>query len=240
MEGSIQRQGDRIRIIVQLLDARNDRHLWAETYDCDLQELLIVQTHVARAVSDQIKVKLTSQEQAQLAISRCVNPKSLRSLLDGLVPNEQGYRGGVHESDRFFEQAIEKDVDYAPAYAGLADAYTSLAVIGGVAPREVFPLAKAAALRALEIDSTLGEAHLSLALITWRYDWDWVSAEREFKRAIELNPRDPVARRRYASYLYGSGQIEEGLAQLTMAQTDDPLSAWISSNIGFTLYFARR
>lgn len=240
VEGSIQRQGDRIRIIVQLLEARNDRHLWADIYDCDLRELLIVQSHVARAVSDQIKVKLTSQEQAQLAISRCVNPKAYEAFLKGWYQMNKVTEEGFKKAIGFFEQAIEKDVDYAPAYAGLADAYTSLAVIGGVAPREVFPLAKAAALRALEIDSTLGEAHLSLALITWRYDWDWVSAEREFKRAIELNPSYPAARRRYASYLYGSGRSDESLVQLTMAQTDDPLSAWISSNIGFALYFARR
>jgi TolB-like protein/Tfp pilus assembly protein PilF len=240
VEGSIQRHGDRIRIIVQLLEARNDRHLWADSYDCDFQDLLIVQSQVARALSDQIKIKLTSHEQAQLAINSCVNPKAYEAFLKAWYQMNKVTEEGFRKAIGFFQQAIEKDAVHAPAYAGLADAYTSLAVIGGVAPREVFPLAKAAALRALEIDSTLGEAHLALALITWRYDWDWVTAELEFKRAIELNPRDSAARRRYASYLYGSGRIDESLVQLTMAQTDDPLSAWISSNIGFALYFARR
>ncbi len=240
VEGSIQRHGDRLRIIVQLLEARNDRHLWADSYDCDFQDILIVQSQVARDVSEQIKVKLTSQEQAQLAMRRCVNPKAYEAFLKAWYLMNKVTEEGFRKAIGFFQQAIEKDPGYAPAYAGLADAYTSLAVIGGAAPREVFPSAKAAALRALEIDSTLGEAHLSLALITWRYDWDWASAEPQFKRAIELNPRDAVARRRYASYLYGSGRIDESLVQLMIAQTDDPLSAWISSNIGFALYFARR
>jgi TolB-like protein/Tfp pilus assembly protein PilF len=240
VEGSIQRHGDRLRIIVQLLEARNDRHLWADSYDCDFQDLLIVQSQVARDLSEHIKVKLTPQEQAQLAMRRCVNPKAYEAFLKAWYLMNKVTEEGFRKAIGFFQQAIEKDPGYAPAYAGLADAYTSLAVIGGAAPREVFPSAKAAALRALEIDSTVGEAHLSLALITWRYDWDWVSAEPQFKRAIELNPRDAVARRRYASYLYGSGRIDESLVQLMIAQTDDPLSAWISSNIGFALYFARR
>ena len=242
VEGSVQRSGNRVRITAQLIYAPSDVLLWAENYERDVRDVLALEGEVARAITSEIKIKLTPQEQLQLASARPVNPEAYEAYLKGRYYWNKVTEEGLKKGIVHFEQAIGKDPGYAQAYAGLADCYTILGgtILGGLAPREAMPKAKAAALKALEVDSTLAEAHASLAIVTWRYDWDWLTAEGEFKQAIQLNPGYPTARQWYAWYLYGLGRNDESIAQINQAQKYDPLSVWISSNVGFALYFARQ
>jgi serine/threonine-protein kinase len=242
IEGSVLREGERVRVTAQLVMARPERHLWANSFDRELRGILVLQSEVARAIAKEIKAELAPQEQARLTTTRPVDPEAYEAYLKGRYYWNKVTEEGLKKGIRYFEQAIEKDPGYALAYAGLADCYTILGgtILGGLAPMEAMPKAKAAALKALEIDSTLAEAHASLAIVTWRYDWDWLASEKEFKRAIELNPGYPTARQWYGWYLYGLGRHDESIAQINEAQKHDPLSVWISSNVGFALYIARQ
>jgi TolB-like protein len=240
IEGSIQRHGDRVRVTVQLIEARNDRHLWAESYDGDFPDILILQKKIARALTDEIKVKLTAQERASRAPARSVNPEALEAYLKGRYHRNKLTDQGFEKAITCFERAIEKDPDYAPAYAGLADSYLSFANISLRRAAEVIPRARTLVVKALALDSLLAEAHVMAALIAWRHDRDWATAELEFQRAIALSPSYSAARQSYGWYLFALARHDESFAQLTRALKDDPLSVYISSNIGLALYCARR
>jgi len=240
VEGSVLHSGDRVRITAQLIDARTDRHVWARSYERDLRDVLGLQTDVAQAIANEIKIKLTPQEQARLARSHPISPEAHEAYLKGRyhwnLRTEQGLKKGIE----YFQQAIDKDPDYAPAYAGLADSYVGLAEWGLMASREAYPRAKAAASRALGIDETLAEAHASLGAARNDYDWDWVGAEKEFKRAIELNPGYATAHQWYAEYLSEKGRHDEAVAELRRAQELDPLSPIIGAVGGYIFLFAGR
>jgi tetratricopeptide (TPR) repeat protein len=239
VEGSVMRSGDRVRVTAQLIDAKTDRHLWARSYERDLRDILALQSDVARSITEEIRVKVTPQEQARIATSRPVNPAAHEAYLKGRFYWNKRTAQGLKKSLDYFQQAIEKDPNYAVAYAGLADSYSMLADNVFSPPEESYPKARAAALKALEIDDSLAEAHASLALILWNYDWDWSGAAREHQRAIELNPGYANAHHWYAGLLLIMGRHAEAIAEIRKARELDPLSIRINANVGWLLYFAR-
>ncbi len=240
IEGSVFRCGHRVRITAQLIDAATDRHLWAESYERDMKDIFALQSEVARAIAQEIQVKLTPEEQARLASTRPVNPEVYELYLKGRHCWNQRTEEGVKKGISYFHQVIDLEPTYAVAYAGLADCYTDLADEAAVPPREALPIAKAAAMKALEINDTLAEAHTSLARVRQDYDRDWLEAEREYKRAIELNPTYTEARHLYSHYLMALGRIEESLAESKRALELDPLSASMRAHLGWHCLFARQ
>jgi tetratricopeptide (TPR) repeat protein len=240
VEGSVLRVGDRVRITAQLIQAEQERHLWAESYERDLRDILALQSEVARAIASEIKVKLTPQEQTRLASARPVNPEAHKAYVMGRYFWNKRTEDGLKKAVEHFEQAVEHDPSYAAAWAGLADCYNMLANFDFVPPREGFPKAKAATTKALELDGTLAEGHTSLAFVKDNYEWDWAGAEREFKLAIELNPNYATAHHWYSDHLSIVGRDEEAIAEIKRAQLLDPLSLIISAVAGCRFYSARR
>ena len=239
VEGSVLRDGERVRIAAQLVQAAPERHLWAESYERDLSDILVLQGEVARAITREIKVAVTPAEETRLAGAHPVNPEAYQAYLKGRYNMEKWSVDARKTATRYFQQAIEIDPDCALAYAGLAEAYNLQA--GAAIPREeAIPRARAAAKRALEIDDTLGEAHASLAIIRVLRDWDWVGAEQEFKRAIELNPNDPNAYHWYMHYLIWMGRTRDSLDASQRALELDPLSPTMNSQLGEYYVFTRQ
>ncbi|HXE92063.1 MAG TPA: protein kinase [Terriglobales bacterium] len=238
VEGSLQRSGDRVGINVQLIHAPTDRHLWARGYERDLRDVLALQREIARAISSEIRVKLTPQVEARLASSQPVNPVAYEATLKGFY-----YVRALQDVDKapqYFQQALAADPRYARAHAGLAY-YYMVAVGDWVIPnREAFPKAKQAALKAIDLDPTLAEAHTYLALAHFIYDLDWAAADREFRRAIELDPRSPDAHVWYGAYLSAMGNFPESENQIRRALQFDPLSFEANVFLGFQSYCARR
>jgi TolB-like protein/Tfp pilus assembly protein PilF len=240
LEGSVLRSGEKVRITAQLIQAFPERHLWAKSYDSDLRDIMAVQSEVARSVAGEIRVKLTASEAARLQKSRPVNPDAHDAYLRGRYFREEGSLENVEKARRYFEQALDSDPLYAPAYAALADYYTVLPFYTGAKPDEVFPKAKAAVARALELDDSLAAAHASLAYIHTYYDWDWAAGEREFQHSLQLNPNDAEVRHRYSRYLSSMGRTNEALREIKLAQELDPLSQIAKANVGVIYYFARQ
>jgi TolB-like protein/DNA-binding winged helix-turn-helix (wHTH) protein/Flp pilus assembly protein TadD len=242
VEGSVLRSGDHVRITAQLIRAMPERHLWAESYEGDLSSVLTLQREVARAIAGAIQVKLTPNEQEHLASRLPINPQAHEAYLLGRYFWNRRTEEGLNKAIDYFQQAIEKDSNYAPAHAGLADAYGLLgfAEYGTLSPREAVPKAEAAANRALEIDETLAEAHTALWAIKHRFKWDWDGAEREFKRAIELNPNYATAHHWYALYLASMGRMDEAVTVAKRGRELDPLSLIVNTGFGRVLYCARR
>ena len=224
VEGSVLRAENWVRVTVNLIDAKTDRHLWAHSYEGELRDVLTLQSEVARAISNEIQIKLTPQEQAHLATARPVNPEAYRLYLQGRYHVNRGTSAAVEKSISLFQQALERDPDNALAWAGLAQSYGVLAVHYSTSPKEWFAKAKAAALKALEIDNSLAEAHTALGSIHYRWDWDWPAAERELNDAVELKPGDAYARLARASFLQLMGRFEEAIAEVRRAQELDPVS----------------
>jgi len=236
--GSVWRVEDRVRISVELIDARADRTLWAANYERAVSDVLSLQSEVARAIAHEIQVKLTTQEEARLARARPVNPQAYEAYLKGRYFWDK--RGeSLKDALRFFELAIEKDPTYAPAYAGLADTYAVMGSYRFISPHEAMPKAIAAARQALELDESLAEAHASLAHIDFTY-LESADAEAEFKCALELNPGYATGRHWYAIYLSALGRHREALEQIKQAQTLDPLSRIINANVAWCYYLARQ
>ena len=223
VEGSVLRSGDRVRITAQLIEAATDRHLWAKSYERDMRNVLSLQSDVAQAIAGEIQVKLTPQAQARLSGARPVDPEAHEAYLKGRYHLAKGTEKEIRTSLDYFDQALAKDPSYALAFAGLADSYAALAPAYS-APREVMPKAKAAALKALEFDDKLAEAHASLGHVRLYYDWDWPAAEKEAKQAIALNPSSTAAHILYSSYLTAMGRHEEASQEIKQAQELDPLS----------------
>jgi TolB-like protein/DNA-binding winged helix-turn-helix (wHTH) protein/Tfp pilus assembly protein PilF len=226
VEGAVLRSGDQVRITANLLYAPSDRHLWAQTYERNLRDVLALQDEVARSIASEIRIKLTPQEEVRLAGSQPVIPEAYRLYLQGRYYFFKRTLPAYKKSIQLFQQALEKDPNSALTYAGLSESYGVLPVrYGGEAlPREFLPKAKAAALKALELDNSLAEAHAALGFVLFHYDWDWLAAERELKRAIDLKPSYIVAHYRYAHYLSAMGRHEQAIAEIRRAQELDPVS----------------
>ena len=240
VEGTVMHSGDRVRITAQLIEASTDHHLWAASYDRDLQNVLSMQEEVTRAIVSEVRVKLTAQEQARLASMHPINPEAFQLWLKGRYYWYKLNPEGLQKAIEYFQQALEKDPTYAPAYAGLADSYNLLAFFNVFPPREVMPKAKAAAVKALELDDNLAEAHVSLGWAGFTYDLDWPAAGKHFERAIVLNPAYPLAHSYYSLYLGALGRPEEGLTEAKRALDLDPVSPAINHYVVVQLYLARR
>ena len=242
LEGTLARSGTRILITARLVGTRPEKHLWADSYDRELGDVLAVQQEVARAVAVQVRIVLTPQEKARLAGARQIPPQVYELYVKGRYFWNRRTQEGLKKAIDYFQQAIDKDPNCALAHAGLADAYGLFlfAPYSALPPREVAQKATAAALRALEIDDTLAEAHTALAAIHHRSTWDWAKAEQEFKRAIELDPSYATAYQFYALLLATMGRQEEAIATVKRAQELDPLSLIINAALGRQLYLARR
>ncbi len=239
IEGSVMRSGDRVRITAQLIQANSDKHLWAESYERDLRDVLALQGEVARKIAAEIRITLTPQEETLLAGRRRVDPEVFQLYLKGKYFSNQNKLDAVRKGIEYYELAIRKDANYAPAHAGLSLAYSSLSSIYS-APHEVMPKARASARKALELDESLSEAHTSLATVSFFYDWDWSTAEKEIKRAIELNPSSETAHLLYGEYFGALQSNDQAIAELRRAHELDPLSLLIYGNLLATLVNARQ
>ncbi|HYW43312.1 MAG TPA: protein kinase [Bryobacteraceae bacterium] len=239
VEGSVQRVGDRVRITAQLIHAPSDRHLWAESYERDLRDVLALEGDVAQAIAAQIRIEVSPEERTRLASARPVNPESYQLYLMGSYHAGKATLEGFSKGIEYFQQAVEKDPSNALAYAGMARCYAySGGGFGYLPPKETSPKAREAALRALEIDDTLAEAHGALAVIKWQHDWDWPSAEREFQRAVELNPNSEVVHGEYLGYLASMGRLEQAVAEGRLAQQLNPLGGGFGWAYFFTRHYA--
>ena len=228
VEGSVLRAGDRVRITAQLIDARADKHLWAENYDRDLGDIFRLHSEVARAIVDQIRITLTPQDEVRLGSTETVDPEAYQLYLKGRYLWSQFTEESLLKSVDYFEQAITRDPNYALAYTGLASAYSGLSS-DFRPPHETMPKARQAATKALELDETLADAHITLGLVKFFYEWDWYATEKEFKRAIELNPSSAEAHTWLALYLTSMGRQNESIPELEKAQKLDPFSLILRS-----------
>jgi Flp pilus assembly protein TadD len=242
VEGSVLRSGDQVRITAQLIEASTDKHLWSRSYEGELRDTLSLQNRVANAIADQIRINLTPQEQAELKSEKAVNPQAYESYLKGRYFWNKRTPDGLKAALAYFKQAIEEDAQDAPAYSGLADTYALLGdwQYAVMTPKEAFPKAKIAAIKALELNSTLGEAHNSLAFVLDGFDWDFDAAGKEFRRAIELNPGYATAHHWYAWHLSLMGRFDEAIAEMKKAQNLDPLSLIINADLAELLVLGHR
>lgn len=236
LEGSVRRAGHRVRITAQLIQVSDQTHLWAENYERDVADVLALQSEVAGRIADSLAVELLPAQQARLASVRPINPEAHEAYLRGRYYWNKGTEEGLKKAIGYFNQAIEKDPAYAPAYAGLAESYALFGDFEILPPKEAYPRAEAAATKALELDDTLAEAHTALGLVRLEYDRDWAAAEREFKRAIELNPSYPTAHQFYSWYLGAVLRPDECIAEGRRALELDPLSVFRNADLGITLY----
>ena len=240
VEGSIARSGNRITIKTRLIQAATDRSLWGQSYERDFQEVRNVQSEAARAIVKQIQIRLTPQEQERLARSRPINPEAYEAYLKGRFYWYKLTADDCERSLDFFKRAIEKDPSYAPAYAGIAETYGTMVWNGWLSPNEGLQKLEAGALKARELDDGLGVAHQALAYVRFGKDWNWPEAEREFQRALALNPQDAAFHRFYADFLKSQGRWSEAIAQSKRAQELDPLSVETNVSLGSKYYWARR
>ena len=236
VEGSVMRVGDRVRITAQLIYAPDDQHLWAKTYERDSRDVFAMQDEVALAIADEIKVELTPNEQARFANSRPVNPEAHEAYLKGRYFLDNYSEERVKKAIAQFQQAISIDPNFVSAYTGLANAY-GYSEDWYFPANEVMPKSRAAAEKALQLDDSSAEAHTSLGFIVWQYDYDWVAGEREYRRAIELNPNYYEAHHQYGYLLAFAGRFEESVAEFKRANEMDPLSAGILNDLAWPLMF---
>jgi tetratricopeptide (TPR) repeat protein len=233
VEGTVLRSGERVRITAQLIQAPADKHLWAETYEGNVRDTLVLQTKVAQAIAEKIRIELTPQEQAGLRHLKEVEPDAYENYLKGRYFWNKRTADGLRKAIEYFTQAIAQDRTYAPAYSGLADSYALAGdwQYGVMTTKEALPKAKAAAMKAIELDDSLSDAHTSLAFCLDSFDWDWDAADREFRRAIELNPGYATAHHWYSWHLAVLRKNSEAIAEMRKAQSLDPLSLIINSDL---------
>lgn len=243
LEGSIRRDSDKVRITAQLIQMRDQTRLWSRQYDRELSSLLALQGEIAQEIADEIQLTLGREKPATPVGQASRFPQTYAAYdlyLKGQYFWNKRTVEGFREAINYFEQAIAKDPNYARAYAGLADSYALIGGYSGSPQAEYIAKARAAALRALELDENLPEAHTALALIVQNYDWDWQTAEKEYRRAIELNPNYATAHHWYAEHLTWRGRFDEALRESERARQLDPLSLIIAADNGATLYFSRQ
>jgi tetratricopeptide (TPR) repeat protein len=240
VEGTVLRSGDQVRITAQLIEGAADRHIWSQSYQGELRDTLALQNNVARAIADQIRINVNPQEQAALRNATVVNPVAYESYLKGRYFWNKRTADGLKAALAYFNEAIDEDSKYAQAYSGLADTYALLGdwQYAVMTPKEALPKAKAAAIKALELDSALGEAHNSLAFCLDGFDWDFDSAGNEFRRAIELNPGYATARHWYAWHLALLRRYDDAIVEMRTAESLDPLSLIINADLAELLALA--
>ncbi len=239
VEGSVLRSGDKVRITAQLIDASSDTHLWAESYERDLKDILALQGEVARTIASAVNVALTPQETERLSGARTVNPQAYEAYLKGTYNWMKMTPQGIDASRGYFERALEIDPSYAPAYQGLAWYWIVRMQMGLMAPSEARPKARTAALQAIALDDTCAEAHEAMAAVEWT-EWDWAGSEEEWKRTFELNPNSSNAHAYYAHFLAIIGRVDEAVAHSERAIELDPSNALFQAMYSVVLLHDRR
>jgi serine/threonine-protein kinase len=240
LEGSVRRSGNNVRVVAQLIDATNDEHLWAETYDKELTQIFAIQSDVASNIAKALKTELSPEEIERLDERVTENLESYDLYLKGRYNLTKREPDSLKNSIKYFEKALEIDPKFALAHAGLADAYILLGNLDLLPPNETFPNAKRAAAEAIKIDPMLGEAHTSMAFALFYFEWNWAGAEKEFLRGIELNPGNANAYSWYAIFLTSMGRFKEAKKPRTQALLLDPLSAVIGADIGLQYFFEKK
>jgi TolB-like protein/Tfp pilus assembly protein PilF len=241
LEGAVQNAAGKVRVSVQLINASDEAHLWAESYDRKLNDIFAVESEIAAKIAETLQAKLTGSEQHAIAVRPTANPEAHQLYLKGRYFWNKRTADDLKTAISYFQQAIDKDPAFALAYAGLADAYLLLSGWAVASPKESFPKARAAAAQALRLDNKLAEAHASLGQALFAYDLNLTEAEREFRRAIELNPNYATAHHWYAmGVLTPLGRFDDAIAESRRALEIDPLSIIINADVGTVFYNARR
>ena len=239
LDGYVQRSGDRIRVTAQLLSIADGKHLWTGQFNEDFNGIFAVEDSISKQMVEALRLRLTDDEQRRVTRHYTENIDAYRLYLKGRYFQDKRTTDGLTKSIEYFERTTENDPNYALAFAGLADSYVALAVRSDMRPQDSYQKAKAAAMRAIEIDDTTAEAHASLGNVAYWYDWDWSRAEREFKRAIELSPNYLTAHQFYAAYLIATGRHHDAISEIKHAQELEPLSLPVNVQVARILYFAR-
>jgi TolB-like protein/DNA-binding winged helix-turn-helix (wHTH) protein/Tfp pilus assembly protein PilF len=241
VEGTVMRVGNRVRITAELVQVSTDQHLWADTYESPIGDVLALQNRVSSAIVDEIRINLTKEDKERLAQKPSVSPEAYEDYLKGRYYWNKRSGDGFEKAIGYFEEATRKDPQYALAYAGLADCYGIIGatIYGRLPASEAAPKAKSAAIRALEIDPSLAEAETSLATAKFNYDWDWAGAAEGFKKAMQLDPSYATAYQRYSLYLSAMGKFDDSFEQIKKAREIEPLSISINASFGWRLYLAR-
>jgi len=241
VEGSVRREGQRVRVTARLIHARTEKHLWGESFERDVQDVLTLQNDVARAIAKSIRALLTSDEKVRLGTTRQINQQAYEAYLKGLFHWNKATPEGAKKSSEYFEQVIQIDPKYAPAYARLALSHTLLAALRPEEPpMEIYPKAQAAALKALELDPTSADAHAALAVVRYKGQWNWAEAEKEFKTALELDSNSSTAHVAYGNFLETMARFDEAIAELKRAEELDPLSVVNMVVLGATYLSVRQ
>ncbi len=237
--GRVLQRGDALLVVAELVDVQNGWQLWGEQYNRRMADILAVEEEMAREISEKLRLRLTGEDRSRLAKRYTQSSEAYQDYLRGRYHWNRLSEEGLKKGIEYFERAIHRDPNYALAYAGLADSYGLLGFFGLASAAAVMPKAKEAARRAIEIDDGLAEAHASLAGIFKIYDWDWAASEREYKRAIELDPNYATAHRMYAAFLAAVGRADEAMRESRLALQLDPFSLVISMEIAWNCYMAR-
>jgi TolB-like protein/DNA-binding winged helix-turn-helix (wHTH) protein len=240
VEGTVARDEARVRVTAQLIEARSDRHLWARTYERNLKDVLALQDEIAQDIAEQIRIKLTPRERSLLTQVHAVDPEAHDAYLKGRYWWSKRTAEGEWKGLDYFQKAVARDPTYALAYAGVADSFVVLGFHGRLPPSEALSKGKDAAIKAVELDPSLAEAHTTLAMVKFSDDWDWSGAEQEFKQALALNPNYATAHHWYSHYLVAIGRLDEAVNELERARELDPFSVPINAFLGQALYYARR
>jgi serine/threonine protein kinase/Flp pilus assembly protein TadD len=238
--GRVTQLADTLVIQVEIVDVSSGAQIWGERFNRKLTDVVNMQEEISREISEKLHLRMTDEERSRVSKRHTINAEAYQSYLKGRYHWNKRTQEGLKKSIEYFTEALDKDPTYAQAYAGMADSYNTLARFNFLRPQEAYPKARAAVTKALEIDETLAEAHSSLAVVKMDYEWDLPGAEREFKRAIELNPSYPSAHQWYGSLLMSRGQTEEALAETKRAQQLDPLSLIVDMGLGGLYIYARR
>ncbi|HSP62536.1 MAG TPA: tetratricopeptide repeat protein, partial [Pyrinomonadaceae bacterium] len=241
LNGRVVQRGNDLTLYLSLVDVRNGNQLWGEQYDRKLADLVSLQSEIARDVSNKLRIRLSGADEQRVIKNYTQNTEAYQLYLKGQYFSSNPSETNLKKSLEYFQQAIDKDPNYALAYAGIGGAYEKLGgFLGFVSPGETAPQGKAAIVRALSIDETLDDAHSTLAQFTLTYDWNLPVAEREYKRTIELNPNNPSGHSGYGTYFEALGRFDEAVAERERSRQLDPVSAFSTADAGYPLYYARR
>ena len=239
VEGTVRRHGGRVRITAQLIDVATDRHLWAKSYERDIQDVLALQGEVAQEIAREIRVKVTPQEEARLAMTHVVDPGAYEAYLRGRHYWNRRTPEALLQSLEYFREAIERDPQWAPAHVGLADAYNVIGFYSALPPSDSFPKGKAAAAAALRLDPDLADAHAAMGYAEHYHDWNWTAAEKSFRRALALNDNQAYSHLFFLNYFIAMGRFQEAQRESDRAYELDPLSMIINIARGWARYFSR-
>jgi TolB-like protein/DNA-binding winged helix-turn-helix (wHTH) protein/Flp pilus assembly protein TadD len=240
VEGSVIREGSQVRVHAQLIRAATDEHIWAGESQREYRGLLELQEEIARSITERIATRLTPEERVTLASTHAVDPEAYEDYLKGRYYFNQRRADALNKSVEYFQSAITKNASYAQAYSGLADAYAMLGFRGGLPSKDALAHAKAAAQKAIELDNNLADPHASLAFIAETHEWDWATAQQEYKRAVQLNPGDARVHNWFAGYLMYVGRLDDGISEAKIARDLDPLSLPINNALAGRLLAAGR